>query len=108
VLKPVAAKKDKATKRQGEWFFVPITGAEDRLIEENSSDIQHVKAIPSDSRNQHVAEEIITIEKETFVRGKITHVDHQTLVLKNWCRVERNTEHRSGPVNGFSRIGWFD
>ena len=108
VLKPADAKRSKAAKRQGEWFFIPATADEERLIDGPDAVIEHVAAIPGNSRNQHFAEEIVKIEKMVFVRGKITHVDHRTLVLKRWCRVERNLEHRSGSVNGFSRVGWID
>jgi len=113
-LKPAIANRSKATKRQGEWFFIPATGDEERLIEGPDVVIEHVVAIPGNSRNQHVAEELVKIQKEAnkppeiFVRGKITHVDHPTRVLKRWCRVERNLEHHSGTVNGFSRVGWLD
>lgn len=114
ILKPAIAKCNPATKRQGEWFFIPVTSDEEHLIEGPDIIIDHVKAIPGNSRNQHVAEELVKIDKvnskepDVFVRGKITHVDHKALVLKRWYRVERNTERRTATPRGISTLGWID
>ena len=31
----------------------------------------------------------------TYVKGKITHPEHKTTILKGWHRVYMNTEHKS-------------
>jgi len=114
VLKPDIAKRNTSTKRQGEWFFIPVTSDEERLIDAPDTTIEHVNAIPGKSRNQHVAEEIVKIDKvnskepDVFVRGKITHVDHKTIVLKRWCRVERNTERRTDTLRGIATLDYID
>lgn len=114
VLKPeYIVKSEKETrriKRQGEWFFIPVTSEEQKMIEENMNFLE--KKFPIEDRpihiylpaNPHIAEQLLKIKEEIFVTGKIKHVEHRTLKLNGWFKVLRNTEVRTR-----SRIiGWID
>ena len=107
ILKPeyvIKSEKDtKRIKRQGEWFFIPVTPKEQMLIEDNQNFIEKKKPI-EDRANPHIAEQLLNIKDEIYVKGKIKHVEHRTLKLNGWFRVLRNTEVRSR-----TRIfGWID
>jgi len=104
VLKPeyiiTSEKETRRIKRQGEWFFIPITSKEQKMIEENMNFLE--KKISLEERNNpHIAEQFLNIQGELFVSGKIKHVEHKTLKLNGWFRVLKNTEvrNRSGIVD---------
>jgi hypothetical protein len=106
ILKPeYVIKSEKETnriKRQGEWFFIPVTTKEQNLIEENENSIK--KKQPIGGANPHIADQLIRIDDEIYVKGKIKHVEHRTLKLNGWFRVLRNTE-----VTSRTRVfGWID
>lgn len=103
ILKPNnVLEKEKNTnriKRQGEWFFIPATLKEVELIEENSILIEKKTRLPS-SGNSHIADQLINIQENQFVSGKITHVEHKTLKLQGWFKVIRNNESRTSAISG--------
>lgn len=111
ILKPpLVTKKEKNTnriKRQGEWFFIPITKKKYDLINENLNFIRKKKRISIRWRiNPHIADEIIRIDEIAYVRGKIYHAEHHTLKLHGWFRVARNAEARlSGTLSAFITNG---
>ncbi|MFX1479014.1 MAG: hypothetical protein ACFFCI_12860, partial [Promethearchaeota archaeon] len=106
ILKPEyvikSEKETKRIKRQGEWFFIPVTTKEQNLIEENENLIE--KKQPIGGANPHIADQLIRIDDEIYVKGKIKHVEHRTLKLNGWFRVLRNTEVRSRT----RVLGWID
>jgi hypothetical protein len=87
-------------KRQGEWFFIPVTLEENGLIEENSSLIKKKMPLRTDKKfpNSHIADELINIEDNLYVRGKISHNEHKTLKLHGWFKVMRNNEVRTSAM----------
>jgi hypothetical protein len=110
------------TARQGEWFFLTSTARElaalDLALREFRTVIQHGVPIGSGG-NPHVAEELAVIPasgagaklvaRVVFARGRVRHVDHETVHLSSWAKVVRNTE----PVatDGIARmdgIRWID
>jgi hypothetical protein len=106
-LKPKIVLKNKKNfskiKRQGEWFFIPATSEENELIGENLQFIE--KKIPLGNkswrnRNSHIADELVDIQNDVYVKGKITHIEHKTLKLHGWFKVMRNNEARSSVVSG--------
>lgn len=108
VLKPeYVIKREKDTgriKRQGEWFFIPVTPEELKLIEKNENFIEKKKGIaPSGFGNPHIADKVLHIKDKTFVKGKIYHVEHKTLNLHGWFSVLENLE-----VSSVGRIGFID
>ncbi|MFW9875898.1 MAG: hypothetical protein ACFFG0_22580 [Candidatus Thorarchaeota archaeon] len=121
-LKPRRVKKLKRAniKRQGEWFFVPISKSEKAILHRGM--IIYNKQIEGSAGKPHMASEIVyirnrsearlsTIERlsHQFVRGSITHPDHFPLELRKWHRVYRNLEVQRRGSNGISIIhGWID
>jgi len=109
VLKPeyiITSEKDnQKIKRQGEWFFVPVTEKELKLIEKNANFIEEKVPIGQSVRgNPHIADELLTLENKIYVSGKVRHVEHRTLKLRDWFRVLKNTEVQSR----LGVIGWID
>lgn len=107
VLKPEyiikSEKEMRRIKRQGEWFFIPVTTEEQKKIENNLNFLE--KKFPLEERfNPHVAEQLLKIKEEIFVSGKIKHVEHKTLKLNGWFRVLKNTEVR----NRTRIVNWID
>jgi len=107
VLKPEyiikSEKETRRIKRQGEWFFIPVTSEEQKMIEENMNFLE--KKFPIvDSFRPHIAEQLLKIKEEIFVTGKIKQVDHRTFKLNGWVKVLRNTEVRTRT----GIIGWID
>jgi len=110
------------TARQGEWFFLEPTvkdlAALASALREFRTVIRHGVPIGRGG-NPHVAEELAVIpatlagakpvERTVFARGRVRHVDHDTVYLPSWAKVVRNTE----PVadDGIARmdgIRWID
>lgn len=106
ILKPeFVIKKEREInriKRQGEWFFIPVGFKDQILIDKNKNLIKKKARIGYGIGNPHIADSLLRIKKRinkkektlTFVKGKIYHVDHKTLTLPGWFKVERNTELR--------------
>ena len=101
------------TLRQGEWFLVNLTVEELDALKAGikAKRLAILKDRPLGSGGHpHVAEEMIQVtgsesqlnsntatgfpirERATFVRGKISHQDHATVVTREWRRVIRNNE----------------
>jgi hypothetical protein len=107
-------KLQESAKRQGEWFFVPATVKENRELRERAKTewmIARNARIEEGTGRPHIADEMqhMTIKKIRvfFVRGKIKHPDHKTLVLDTWHRVYANRELREISRNA-SVWGWVD
>jgi hypothetical protein len=96
--------------RQGEWFFLPCTDSELREIaqgiKKNMLAVQKKMRLPSPGK-PHTADEVIrkpaprlshghsvNQRDDIFVRGKVTHADHETVEFSQWRRVLRNMETR--------------
>lgn len=107
VLRPevVAGKKD--VIRQGEWFFVPANARELLLLGQGR--IDRNRDLGSAGR-PHLCDEVVRLvdgkEQLLFARGRVRHVEHRTLELRQWMRVHKNTEVR----NDFRDLGisWID
>src|SRR5262249_30665385 len=109
--------------RQGEWFFVRASLAEEqaieRLIQSGALGIQR-KTATRDSPGwgnrrgrPHVVDELVALTAPpassglpsgaVYGRGKVHHPDHATLDLRHWSRVFGNRES-SGPAG----VSWVD
>ncbi len=117
VLKPdIVIINEKVTnriKRQGEWFFIPITELELSKIKKNSDLIEKKMLLGTYSlgRNSHVADLFIKIKGVQFVKGKISHIEHKTLKLNGWYKVVRNNEARTTTISGnqiLNGVKWVD
>ena len=86
-------------RRQGEWFFLPITAEERAELnvvsprEIRSGGLAEVARIRRHGR-QHLATQAVLIEKgnRLYARGQIWHPDHAPLALRGWHRVLINRE----------------
>lgn len=111
------------TVRQGEWFFMNMSVAEESALKaglkNKSLSIQRKAPIEAGRavRNKHIAEELVTTagrrlehghpvlrRDEIFVRGAVRHPEHGTVKFKSWRRCVRNMEGSSGATG----IGWID
>ena len=116
ILKPeYVATKEKVTgriKRQGEWFFIPVSNEEQNLIEANMNLIEKKDRIGGGWRgNAHIADQLLRIREKEYVSGKVSHIEHKTLKLHEWFRVERNAEARiTGTQSAYITNGvkWVD
>lgn len=77
-------------KRQGEWFFIPASKIELKLI--NKAIKTQSVTVRSSTMQRHVVSMMVNVANITFVSGEITHPEHLTLKLHGWYRVARNTE----------------
>jgi hypothetical protein len=118
VLKPATAAP--ATRRQGEWFFIPVSKVEEAWIQANKLLILRNTPI-SRGGNPHTCEEILFAPKRkldfdvpategdivVFMRGTVRHIDHKTVRFPEWMRVVRNDEktRATGQLRG---IAWVD
>lgn len=104
-----ARQRGERVRRQGEWFFL-APSAEERLALAAHVRVHGVeREVGLGSRwgrgRPHVATERISIQKwdaarrqfdtREYARGRIVHPDHHSLHLRDWMRVERNTEDGS-------------
>jgi hypothetical protein len=83
-------RKTAAYIRQGEWFFLPrpMMQVDDRALPNGQ--------LVREGGKPHQAEWIYRPEglDATFVRGSVSHPDHETIRLEVWHRVVQNTEVR--------------
>jgi hypothetical protein len=109
-------------RRQGEWFFLEPTAAELAALE------AALRALRTAVRSRvpigrgghpHVADELVVVPPApefrgavpplVLVRGRVRHVDHDTLRLRDWCKVVRNAEPLT--QDGLARmdgVAWID
>lgn len=126
-------KVGKAT-RQGEWFFLPASKEELGLIElglkKNLLVVERTVPIGpftdgsvrgpkvrQGRGNPHTADELIVVAgkpvegrwavraREVFIRGRVRHIDHETVSFSKWVKVIRNAEPNQGQALG---VGWVD
>lgn len=102
--------------RQGEWFFVPLTTAEQALVAslaEVRAPLQNVgiaqAAMIRRAGRPHVADEVVVDrpargEAAVYVRGAIRHPDHQTVTFREFRRAYANRERLDRPEG----VYWVD
>ncbi len=114
----VLAEGKRRVKRQGEWFFLELTPEEERRLEaELPTAIVWRRRPIGIGGHPHTADEIVRLpgvalehghpvrREDVFVRGRVRHVDHKTVVFTSWRKVVRNTEPNAGKMAG---IAWID
>ncbi|MHA1340727.1 MAG: hypothetical protein ACTSRZ_11410 [Promethearchaeota archaeon] len=109
-LKPFNVKdyirKGYRVKRQGEYFFIQVDDKMEDYIENCIKNkivkLQRKVNCMGDFRERHLAEYLVCIKDNYYVYGKIWDLQHKTLKLNNWYKVERNLEITS------DRIRWID
>jgi len=119
---PEAMRSKGKVARQGEWFFVEPTAKELDALESALRELRTIirRSWPiGRGGNPHLADELVVVPativgkkpvaRAVFARGRVRHVDHDTVYLPAWAEVVRNTE----PVadDGIARmdgIRWVD
>jgi hypothetical protein len=107
------------TVRQGEWFFVALTPAEEasvtarvgaRAVVRRHAGLAQVARLGRRGR-PHIAEETVALPDElgrelrVYVRGSVRHPDHRTVYFHAWRRVFANTEVQATAAQG---VLWVD
>jgi hypothetical protein len=95
--------------RQGEWFFLPRPNVHvvARLVEYDGRLVRG-------AGKPHLVDEVYRVPAtdETYVRGRVQHLDHQTIHLDVWHQVVQNTEVVPNTVDEYAeelaRIAWLD
>ena len=104
-------------RRQGEWFFLPVTLAERCEINTLAPrSIGRRIGIAEAARvlrrgRQHVATEVCLLEPgaRIYARGEVRHPEHASLALRGWHRVLPNLEpFERVPPRRARGIRWFD
>jgi hypothetical protein len=98
-------RKTAASVRQGEWFFLPrpMMHVGDRAV--------HHGELAREGGKPHRVEWLFRPDSgnETFVRGAVSHPDHETVQLQVWHRVVQNTEVRLDPAEeSLTRMDYLD
>ena len=113
--------------RQGEWFFLTPSAHELEALEEALASKRAVvqRKVPVGpvvsasvwgpnfrprAGNPHTVDEVVSVaateedgERLVFARGKVRHVEHKTVALRDWMKVVRNSE--AGPGTS---VAWVD
>jgi hypothetical protein len=94
VLAPKEVQGRKDVLRQGEFFFIPVTEAEIKIlcrvrqIIECDAGIRRSDGVESD----HYAMTLVEYSGHQFATGPISHERHEILFLNGWYRVAVNNE----------------
>jgi hypothetical protein len=98
-------RKTAAYVRQGEWFFLPRPMMHVGEPAVRNGQLARGRGKP------HRVEWLYRPEgrEETFVRGAVSHPDHETIYLQVWHRVVQNNELAPSEVpNQFTRMAYLD
>jgi len=92
---------DDPCPRQGEWFFIPVTGEfkKDPIRSRFGSQNDMEARLQSQGNRPHYVAEL---SEENYVRGKVTHGghEHRPIRLKGWHKPVPNTAVESFTVSG--------
>ena len=99
-------RKTAAYVRQGEWFFLPRPMMHVGELAIRNSQLVRGRGKP------HRVEWLYRPEgrDETFVRGAVSHPDHETIYLQVWHRVVQNNElvQSEASARQFTRMAYLD
>ncbi len=119
---PVVPQSEDKVVRQGEWFFLEPSANELAALATAVRELRtavRTRVPIGRSGNPHVADEFVVVpatrvgavlvERTVLARGRVRHVDHDTVHRPSWAKVVRNAE----PVadDGVARmdgIRWID
>ena len=103
-----AEKEGKDVKRQGEYFFIPLTKEEEK---EFMVKVKQEKRLRKTLRGRlqrlghraHFIRRMIVMRRGTkrYAQGHVTHEQHEPMYLPSWHRVYKNRETSSPGINGF-------
>ncbi len=97
--------------RQGEWFFLPTSARQQSTLDaavragctKRHIGIAQAAALPRAGR-PHVADEVVVLGGEIFVRGEVRHPDHRTVTLREFHYTVPNRERFTQPEG----VYWVD
>ncbi len=98
-------RKTAAYVRQGEWFFLPRP-----MMHVGELAVPNGQLVRGEGK-PHQVEWIYQPagREETFVRGAVSHPDHETIRLEVWHRVVQNQEVEStAATRPFTRVSYLD
>lgn len=98
-------RKTAAYVRQGEWFFLPRP-----MMHVGESASRNGQLVRPGSK-PHRVQWLFRPEgrDETYVRGAVSHPDHETIYLDVWHRVVRNAEAEPAPLaRPVTRMAYLD
>jgi hypothetical protein len=118
---PVVTQPKGKVLRQGEWFFLEPSASELAVLATALRELRTIvrTRVSLGGGHPHVADEYVVVPakpggkepagRTVLVRGRVRHVDHDTVYLPSWAKVVRNAE----PVadDGVARmdgIRWID
>lgn len=115
-------RRPNSVRRQGEWFFVPLTARDIRTLDEQLATrpraIRRRHPVGAGGR-PHRADEVVRVDRRVradwrrlsgvmaFARGWVRHPDHNPLYLEHWRRVVRNLEVGAAEQDRL-RLQWID
>lgn len=97
----------KEIKRQGEYFFIPLSEREEKefLAKVNRDRKIKCKKDKLSRRGQrpHFIKRLIRMRRgrKVYAQGIVSHEQHCPLILSNWHMVYRNRETESPGISGF-------
>lgn len=98
-------RKTAAYVRQGEWFFLPRP-----MMHVGDKAQRNGRLVRGQGKPHRVSWIYQPVgSNETYVRGAVSHPDHETLLLQVWHRVVQNNEPEQAVVTTpFMRMDYFD
>ena len=97
-------RKTAAYVRQGEWFFLPRP-----MMHVGDIGVIRNGELARPGGKPHRVEWLFRAGDKSFVRGAISHPDHETIYLQVWHRVVQNNEAQPAPqVQEFTRMAYVD
>jgi len=97
----------KKAKRQGEYFFIPLTEREEEEFLAKIDRDRKIKCkrdrLARPGHKPHFVKRLIRMRRgrKVYAQGVVSHEQHRPLVLSNWHMVYRNRETESPGISGF-------
>lgn len=118
---PVVTRPKGKVVRQGEWFFLEPSANELGALATARRELRTIvrTRVSIGGGHPHVADEYVVVpakgsgkrpvERTVLVRGRVRHVDHDTVYLPSWAKVVRNAEPvADDDVARMDGIRWID
>jgi len=102
-----AEEEGKEVKRQGEYFFIPLSEKEEEEFLAKVDRDKKIKCkkdrLSRRGQRPHFVKRLIRMRRgrKVYAQGIVSHEQHNPLILSNWHMVYRNRETESLGINGF-------
>ena len=97
----------KEVKRQGEYFFIPLSEKEEEEFLAKVDRDKKIKCkkdrLSRRGQRPHFVKRLIRMRRgrKVYAQGIVSHEQHNPLILSNWHMVYRNRETESPGISGF-------